>query len=58
MKRFFGEMSMSTLIDMFMRNTCCAVHNRYNKFKRRKLTWEQSLSEVTVIDDKESSWVW
>ena len=43
---------MSTLIDMLMRNTCRAVHNRYNKLKRRKLMWEQFLSEVTAIDDK------
>ena len=56
LKRFFGEMSMSTLIDMFMRNTRRAVHNRYNELKRRKLTWEQFLSEVTVIDDEESRW--
>ena len=56
LKRFFGEMSMSTLINMFMRNTCGAVHNRYNELKRRKLTWEQFLSEVTVIDNEESRW--
>ena len=49
-------MSMFTLIDMFMRNTRCAVHNRYKKLKRRKLTWEQFLSEVTVINDEESRW--
>ena len=47
---------MSTLIDMFMRNTCCAIHNRYIELKRRKLTWEQFLSEVTVVDDEESRW--
>ena len=45
---------MSTLIDMFMRNTRRTVHNRYNKLKRRELTWEQFLTEVTVIDDEES----
>ena len=56
LKRFFGYMSVSTLIDMFMRNTRRAVHNRYNKLKRRKLTWEQFLTEVTVIDDEESRW--
>ena len=56
LKRFFGYMSVSTLIDMFMRNTRRAVHNRYNKLKRRELTWEQFLTEVTVIDDEESRW--
>ena len=29
LKRFFEEMSVPTLIDMFMRNTHRAVHNRY-----------------------------
>ena len=47
---------MSTLINMFMRNTRRAVHNRYNKLKRCKLTWEQFLSEVTVIDDEDPRW--
>ena len=47
---------MSTLIDMFMRNTHCTIHNRYNELKHRKLTWEQFLTEVTVIDDEESRW--
>ena len=56
LKRFFEYMSVSTLIDMFMRNTRRAVHNRYNELKRRKLTWEQFLTEVTVIDDEESRW--
>ena len=56
LKRFFGYMSVSTLIDMFIRNTHRAVHNRYNELKRLKLTLEQFLTEVTVIDDKESRW--
>ena len=47
-------MNVSTLIDMFMRNMCRVVHNRYNELKRHKLMWEQFLTEVTVIDDKES----
>ena len=47
---------MSSLINMFMRNTHRAVNNRHNKLKRRKLMWEQFLSEVTVIDDEESRW--
>ena len=38
LKRFFRETSMSTIIDMYMSNSCRAVHNRYNKLKRRKLT--------------------
>ena len=54
MERFFGEMSVPTLIDIFIRNTCREVHNRFNKSKRHKLTWEQFLTELTVIDDKES----
>ena len=56
LKRFFGYMSVSTLIDMFMRNTRRAVHNRYNKLKHCELTWEQFLTEVTVTDDEESRW--
>ena len=56
LKRFFEEMSMSTLIDIFMRNTRQAVHNSYIKLKRRKLTWEQFLSEITMINDEESRW--
>ena len=47
---------MSTIINMFMRNTCCAAHNQYNILKRRKFMWEQFLSEVTVIVDEESKW--
>ena len=31
LKRFFGEMSVPTLIDMFMRNIFCAVHDRYKE---------------------------
>ena len=49
LKRFFGEMSVPTLIDMFMRNTCCAVHDRYKELKQQDLTWEQFLTEVTVM---------
>ena len=56
LKRFFGEMSVPTLIDMFMRNTCCAVHDRYKELKQQDLTWEQFLTEVTVIDDEEAQW--
>ena len=47
---------MSALIDMLMWNTHCAIHNRYNKLKYGKLTWEQFLSEATMIDDEESRW--
>ena len=54
LKRFFGEMSVPTLINMFMRNTCCAVHDRYKELKQQDLTWEQFLTEVTVIDDEEA----
>ena len=56
LKRFFGEMSLPTLIDMFMRNTQRAVHNRYKELKRQELTWEQFLTEVTIIDDEEARW--
>ena len=49
-------MSLPTLINLFMRNTCCAVHNQYNELKRQELTWEQFLTEVTVIDNEEASW--
>ena len=34
LKRFFREMSVPTLIDMFMCNTCCAVHNRGKELKQ------------------------
>ena len=40
LKRFFGKMSVPTLINMFMRNTCCAVHDRYKELKHQDLTWE------------------
>ena len=56
LKRFFGQMSLPTLIDMFMRNTQRAVHDRYKELKRQELTWEQFLTEVTVIDDEEARW--
>ena len=56
LKRFIGEMSVPTLIDMFMRNTCCAVHDRYKELKQQDLTWEQFLTEVTVINDEEAWW--
>ena len=56
LKRFFGEMSVPTLIDMFMRNTCYAVHDRYKELKQQDLTWEQFLTEVTVINDEEAWW--
>ena len=49
-------MSVPTLIDMFMRNTCHAVHDRYKELKQRDLTWEQFLTEVTVMDDEEAQW--
>ena len=49
-------MSVPTLTDMFIRNTRCAVHNRYKELKQRELTWEQFLTEVTVIDDEEARW--
>ena len=41
---------------MFMRNTWCAVHDRYKELKQQDLTWEQFLTEVTVIDDEEAQW--
>ena len=44
------------LIDMFMRNTWRAVHNRYKELKRQELIWEQFLTEVTVINDEEARW--
>ena len=49
-------MSVPTLINMFMRNTCRAVHNKYKELKQRELTWEQFLTEVTVINDEEACW--
>ena len=54
LKRFFGEMSVPTLIDMFMQNTCCAVHNRYKELKQQELKCEQLLTEVTFINDEEA----
>ena len=33
-----------------------AVHNRYNELKHQELTWEQFLTEVTVINNKEARW--
>ena len=56
LKRFFGDMSLKILIDMFMRNTWRAVHDSYKELKRQELTWEQFLTEVTVIDDEEARW--
>ena len=49
-----GEMRVPTLIDMFMRNTWHAVHDRYKELKQQDLTWEQFLTEVTVINDEEA----
>ena len=54
LKRFFGEMSVPTLIDMFMRNNCCAVHDRYKELKQCELTWDQFLTEITVVVNKEA----
>ena len=47
---------MPTLINMFMRNTRRAVHDWYKELKQRELTWEQFLTEVTMIDDEEARW--
>ena len=41
---------------MFIRNTCHAVHDRYKELKQQDLTWEQFLTEVTVINDEEAWW--
>ena len=49
-------MSVPTLIDMFMRNTCCAEHDRYKELKQQDLTWERFLTEVKVINDEEAWW--
>ena len=46
-------MSVPKLIDVFMFNTCRAVHDWYKELKQRELTWEQFLTEVTVINNKE-----
>ena len=56
LKRFFGEMSVPTLIDLLMCNTCYAVYDRYKGLKQWELTWEQFLTELTVIDDEEACW--
>lgn len=48
------DMSVSKLIDMFMGKTYCTLHNRQNGLKRYNITWEQFLTERTVINDKES----
>ena len=54
--RFIGEMSLPTLINMFMLKTCHSVHNRYKELKQQELKWEQYLTEVTLIDDEEACW--
>ena len=56
LKRFFGDISLPTIIEMFMRNTQHAVHDWYKELKRQELTWEQFLTEVTVINDEEAWW--
>ena len=53
---FFRDMSLPTLIGMFMRNTHIAVHNRNMELKQQKLEWDQFLTEITVIDNKEVRW--
>ena len=35
-------------------NTHCAVCNWYKELKKQELTWEQFLTEVTVINDEEA----
>ena len=47
---------MLTLIVIFMHNTGSAVHDWYKELKQQELTWEQFLTEVTVVDDKEAFW--
>ena len=37
-----------------MRNTRRAVHDWYKELKRQELTWEQFLTEITVINDEEA----
>ena len=49
-------MIVPTLIKMFMCNTHHAVHDRYKELKQRELTWEQFLTEVTVINNEEACW--
>ena len=56
LKQFFGEMSLPTLNNLFNINTQHAVHNWYNELKRQELTWEQFLTEVTVINNEEARW--
>ena len=36
LKRFFGEMSAPTFMDMFMQNTRRAVHDRYKELKQQE----------------------
>ena len=43
-------------INMFKRNTFCALHDWYKELKQQELSWEQFLTEVTVIDDEEAWW--
>ena len=50
------EMSLPTLIYLLMRNIWRMVHNWYNELKRQELTWEQFLTEVTVINNEEAWW--
>ena len=54
LKRFFGEMSLPTLINLFMGNTQHAVHNQYNELKRQEFHLGQFLAKVTVISNKEA----
>ena len=56
LKRLFGEMSVPTLIDMLIQNTYCAVNKRYKELKQQELTWEQFLTEATVINDEKAWW--
>ena len=55
-KRFFGEMSVPTLINMFMQNTYHTVYNWYKELKQQELKWEQFLTEANVTNDKEARW--
>ena len=54
LKRFFGDLIVPTLIDMFTHNTHCAVYDWYKELKQQGLTWEQFLTEVTVINDEKA----
>ena len=56
LKRLFKEMSVPTLSGMFMCNTRHAEHDRYKELKQHELTWEQFLTEVTLIDDEKACW--